>query len=210
MKSIAARVPLTALLAVLLAAGCGSAASEHAHHSPVSSGQSAAASSPPVPPSVSTSVSPSAGTPSGAFNTTDVAWMQLMIPMDEQLLSMLELAPKRTSNPEVTQLAKQFAADHRAELLQLRELMDRSGAPKTNVHEGHDMPGMVTAEDLRVIDRTKGAAFDRLFAKNMREHLEQGILLSRGEQGAGADQATRELAGSIEKVRAAQLDRLDG
>jgi uncharacterized protein (DUF305 family) len=210
MKAIAACVPLTALLAVSLAAGCGSAASEHAHHPSVSSGQGVEVSSLPVPPSVATSVSPSASTPSGAFNATDVAWMQLMIPMDEQLLSMLELAPKRTSNPEVTRLAKRFAADHRAELLQLRELMDRSGTPKTNVHEGHDMPGMVTAEDLRVIDKTRGAAFDRLFAKNMREHLEQGVLLSRGEQGSGADQATRELAESIEKDRTAQLDKLDG
>jgi uncharacterized protein (DUF305 family) len=208
MKAIAVGMPLAALVAALLVAGCGGPASEHAHHPPAPSGQSTAlpTPSPPVSPPVSTS----AGMPSGTFNATDVGWMQLMIPMDEQLLSMLEMAPKRTSNPEVTRLAKLFAADHRAELLKLRALMDRSGAPKTNVHEGHDMPGMVTADDLRVIDQTKGAAFDRLFAKNMREHLEQGVLLSRGEQGAGADQATRELAGSIEKVRAAQLDRLDG
>ncbi|SNT56505.1 Uncharacterized conserved protein, DUF305 family [Streptosporangium subroseum] len=205
MKATAVGMPLAALVAALLAAGCGGPASEHAHHPPAPSGQSAVSSPPVVSPA-----SPAASTPSGAFNGTDVGWMQLMIPMDEQLLSMLEMAPKRTSNPEVIQLAKLFAADHRAELLKLRALMDRSGAPKTNVHEGHDMPGMVTAADLGVIDQTKGAAFDRLFAKNMREHLEQGILLCRGEQGAGADQATRELAGNIEKARAAQLDRLDG
>ncbi|MEV6868035.1 DUF305 domain-containing protein [Streptosporangium subroseum] len=205
MKAIAVGMPLAALVAALLVAGCGGPASEHAHHPPAPSGQSAVSPPPAVSP-----VSPAASMSSGAFNGTDVGWMQLMIPMDEQLLSMLEMAPKRTSNPEVIRLAKLFAADHRAELLKLRALMDRSGAPKTNVHEGHDMPGMVTADDLRVIDQTKGAAFDRLFAKNMREHLEQGVLLSRGEQGAGADQATRELAGSIEKARAAQLDRLDG
>jgi uncharacterized protein (DUF305 family) len=208
MKAIAVGMPLAALAAALLVAGCGGPASEHAHHPPAPSGQSAV--SPPPAVSPASPVSPAASMPPGAFNGTDVGWMQLMIPMDQQLLSMLEMAPKRTSNPEVVRLAKLFAADHRAELLKLRALMDRSGAPKTNVHEGHDMPGMVTADDLRVIDQTKGAAFDRLFAKNMREHLEQGILLSRGEQGAGADQATRELAGSIEKARAAQLDRLDG
>ncbi|MFC7647768.1 DUF305 domain-containing protein [Streptosporangium lutulentum] len=203
MKAIAAGVPAV-LLVVSLAAGCGGSPSEHAHHPAAPSGQSAASPSAPVSSPASTSM------PSGTFNATDVAWMQLMIPMDEQLLTMLELAPKRTSNPEVTRLAERFAADHRAELLRLRELLDRSGAPTTNVHEGHDMPGMVTAEDLRVIDRTTGAAFDRLFAKNMREHLEQGVLLSRGVRGSGADQGTRELAGSIEKTRAAQLDRLDG
>ncbi|MDP9862322.1 MULTISPECIES: hypothetical protein [Streptosporangium] len=56
----------------------------------------------------------------------------------------------------------------------------------------------------------EGPAIDarsgRLFTENVREHLEQGVLVSRGEQGSGAEQAVKELAGSLEKARIAQLD----
>lgn len=72
------------------------------------------------------------------------------------------------------------------------------------------MPGMVTAEDLRVVGRATGAAFDRLLVDNLREHLEQGILVSRGEQDAGAEQAIGEIAATTERTRTAQLALLDG
>ncbi|MEU7986352.1 hypothetical protein AB0B56_15925 [Streptosporangium canum] len=42
------------------------------------------------------------------------------------------------------------------------------------------------------------------------EHLEQGILVSRGEQDAGAEQAVGEIAATTERTRTAQLALLDG
>ncbi|MFI6802946.1 DUF305 domain-containing protein [Streptosporangium canum] len=209
MKAATIGVPVLAALTVLLVARCV-AAGPAVHPAAAHPSPPAVRESHPSPPAARETVSTPAGTTPGTFNATDVAWLQLMIPMTEQMLRLLELTPEQTANPRVTRLAARFVAGHRAELPRLRALLGRSGALGTNVHEGHDMPGMVTAEDLRVVGRATGAAFDRLLVDNLREHLEQGILVSRGEQDAGAEQAVRELAATIERTRTAQLALLDG
>ncbi|GAT67851.1 DUF305 domain-containing protein [Planomonospora sp. ID91781] len=152
----------------------------------------------------------SAGTVPGAFNATDVAWLQLMIPMTEQALDLLVSAPQRAADPEVARLAAELDAGHRAQLRTLRGLLKRSGTPPVNVHEGHDMPGMVTATELAEVNRVEGAAFDRLFTEHVGEYLRQSVQVARGEQGSGADRETRAFAAAVERTRAGELIRLTG
>ncbi|MFC6577889.1 DUF305 domain-containing protein [Planomonospora parontospora] len=156
----------------------------------------------PAPGSVS------AGTVPGAFNATDVAWLQLMIPMTEQTLDLLVSAPERAADPEVARLAAELDAGHRAQLRTLRGLLKRSGTPPVNVHEGHDMPGMVTPAELAAVNRAEGAAFDRLFTEHVGEYLRQSVQVARGEQGSGADRETRAFAAAMERARAGELTRL--
>ncbi len=80
--------------------------------------------------------------------------------------------------------------------------------PESNEHDGHDMPGMVTAADFAVLNKASGAAFDRLFRQDAREYLSQSVVVARGEQGSGADRETKAFAASMEKLHAAQLTRL--
>ncbi|ADB31539.1 hypothetical protein Kfla_2465 [Kribbella flavida DSM 17836] len=172
----------TALLLAGLLTGCGASA----------------ATEPPRPePSVSS-----------AFNTTDRAWLQLMVPMDEQLLRVLALADKQAADPAVRRLAASITVTHRAELAQLIALRDRSGAPSTNVHAGHDMPGMMTGPEILALSNTKGAAFDRLLVKNLREHVDQSALVARSVATAGQEPAVKKLAGSIQSTRAGQRKQL--
>ncbi|MER6169752.1 DUF305 domain-containing protein [Streptosporangium sp. NPDC001681] len=178
-------------------AGCGAhspaAAPGHHHESPA-----------PVAPTAP------AATPAAGFNTTDTAWLQLMIPMDERTLPLLDLGAERGHDPAVRRLAARIRKAHLAELERLREMLGRTGLPATNVHEGHDMPGMVTAADLAALRKATGPAFDRLFADRLREHLDQSAAVARSEQTAGADEGTRALAAAVERARAAQSDLLDG
>jgi len=167
-----------------------------------SGGASAASEAPPL----------SAGTPvpsvQQAFNPTDLAWIQLMVPMDEQLLRVLDLANRQSADPAVRKLAQQIITNHRAELAQLVALRTRSGAPTTNAHEGHDMPGMMTEPEIVAMGNTQGAAFDQLFRKNLKEHLEQSIIVARSIKTAGHEPSVKKLAASIETGRAAQLKLL--
>ncbi|WP_433236286.1 DUF305 domain-containing protein [Streptosporangium sp. CA-135522] len=149
-----------------------------------------------------------AATASGGFNTTDTAWLQLMIPMNERVLPLLDLGAERGHDPAVRRLAARARNDHLTELERLRVMLTRTGLPPTNVHAGHDMPGMVTAADLTALRATGGAAFDRLFLDRLREHLQQSAMVSRSEQTAGADDDTRALAAAVERSRGAQLDLL--
>lgn len=181
-----------ALLAVLLASGCGSAAGT---------------ADPPAAPSTGPATAAGAG-----FNGTDIAWVQLMIPMYEGLLPMLDLPAAQHADPGVVRLSAQVRDARRSELARLRVLRDLAGLPATNMHEGHDMPGMVSAEELSFISHSEGAQFLDVFIESMREHLDQCAQLAESEQKAGASQDVKALAGLVERSSRAgreQLSRLE-
>ncbi|TKK90542.1 DUF305 domain-containing protein [Herbidospora galbida] len=151
-------------------------------------------------------VQPSAVTqPSAAFNPTDVAWIQLEIPMTESVLALTDLAPERTANPSVLALASQVAAEQQQQLAGLRGLLREAGLPPTNVHEGHDMPGMVTKSDLLIAQRLNAEPFDKLFRKHLKDFLTQSLLVAKGEQTSGANEATKQFAKTLSAARSTTL-----
>ncbi|MFC4585233.1 DUF305 domain-containing protein [Sphaerisporangium corydalis] len=160
---------------------------------------------PAAPGGTAASPSPAAFTAAGDFGPTDVAWVELMIPMDEQLLRMLAVVPARTTDPDVRRLAARIGTGHRAELVKLRQLLLRSGVPETNPHQGHNMPGMVTPDELTVMGRASGAAFETLLTGHLREHLKQSVLVAQGEQRSGTSEDTRTLAATVERTRTSLL-----
>ncbi len=182
------RRSLVALLVLGFVAGCGQA--------------------PPEPAHPAERVHTVASEASSGFNSTDRAWLQLMIPMHEQALGVLELVPARSPDPATSRLGQQVAATLRTELEQLRALRTRAGLPATNVHEGHDLPGLVTAEELRAVEQARAAALGPLVTARLREHFQQSIVLCRGERTSGADQPTKTLSAAIERARATQLAQL--
>ena len=56
------------------------------------------------------------------------------------------------------------------------------------------MPGMMTEPEIVALGKTTGPAFDQLFEKNLKEHLDQSIVLARSITTAGKDPATKKLA----------------
>jgi uncharacterized protein (DUF305 family) len=185
MKALAAVVLLAGVAG--LVSGCG--------------GSSAASAPPPPPASTVVATDP-------AFNPTDLAWIELMVPMDEQLLRVLAMAEKQAASPAVRMFAASVAVGHQAELTQLIALRTRAKAPTANQHEGHDMPGMMTEPEVVALSNTNGPPFDQLFEKNLKEHLEQSIIVARSIHTAGQEPAVKTLAAAIEHTRATQLTQL--
>ncbi|WP_436530717.1 DUF305 domain-containing protein [Actinoplanes sp. HUAS TT8] len=161
----------------------------------------AACGSPTVPP-----VPPSPGPP--AFGGTDLAWIEINIAMDEELLPLLDLAPSHGRSGALKATSEQVKTFTNAELAELRQLHDEAGMPAENQHKGMPMPGMVTPELLTRATGLSGAAFDEVLATSVREHLEQGHKLALSEQSAGAETRTKELAGRIIETREATLKDL--
>ncbi|MEU8265240.1 DUF305 domain-containing protein [Micromonospora sp. NPDC048999] len=141
-------------------------------------------------------------------NGTDRAWLQLMVPMTEQLLPLLDRAMSRSAAQGDNAALPRVRAEQGVLLDRLRALRDRAGLPSTNVHAGHDMPGMVTAGDLVELDRSDQPAFERLWRARLREMLEQSGRLAQSEQASGADPDVRALAGEVRTTCAAQLAAL--
>ncbi|MEU0758366.1 DUF305 domain-containing protein [Streptomyces microflavus] len=185
---------LLALLGLAASAGCSTTTKPAPAASPV---RTAAAPSPTASPSASS-------TP------TDAAWAQLMTPMNEKALALLTLAADRATEPRLQAFAIRLHSGQEAELGRLRPLLARMGLPDTDVHAGHDMPGMVTEADLEAARAAEGAAFDRLFLTGIRDHLRHSAQVSRSEITAGARADAKQLAADLVTAREAALTELEG
>ncbi|MFD3519492.1 DUF305 domain-containing protein [Streptomyces sp. NPDC058653] len=202
----AAGVTAAALLALLTATATGCSAAD-AHTDAGANPRPPAASTPaqntePSQPAPPTPSGTPADTPSSA---TDAAWLQLMTPMNEGAVELLTLAADRSTDPRLRSWAKNLATGHRAELGRMRPLLKQLGLPSTNVHEGHEMPGMVTPGDLTQARAAEGAAFEKVFVTQIREHLEHSALVSRSEVDAGSEAAARKLAAALVEARKGEL-----
>ncbi|MET9499833.1 DUF305 domain-containing protein [Streptomyces sp. NPDC006552] len=144
-----------------------------------------------------------------AFNDTDTAWIQLLIPMDERASQLIALAPARAGHPALAGWAKEAGRRLKDELVPLRELLDASGVPDTRPHEGHNMPGMVTLDTVRRARTVTGESFDRLLTESLRTHLVQVRMLCASERTSGRAQRAKDLATVIERSAAQQITRLD-
>jgi uncharacterized protein (DUF305 family) len=143
-----------------------------------------------------TGPAPTAG-PASPFNPTDVAWLQLVVPMTENALSAARLAPERAASPAVRAAAESVAAPAERLLTRLKSARDRAGLPASDVHSGHRMPGMVTPADLVALRTGTGAEFDQRLVALLKADAAQLVVLAKGEQTSGADAETRELAGEV-------------
>ncbi|MGC5395960.1 DUF305 domain-containing protein [Streptomyces sp. DT20] len=197
MKAARSTAALSLLLFLLLA-GCDAPA-DAKHPAPPAPSVAAAA-------SAAASAAAGGGTPA---DPTDAAWAQLMTPMNEQAVALLSLAGQRAADPRIRGWAVRLRTAQNGELARLRPLLARMGLPDTNVHEGHDMPGMVTEHDLEQARAVEGRAFDRLFTALIRDHLRQSAQVSRSETESGTRPDAKRLATALVSARKAELTELD-
>lgn len=164
-----------------------------------------------APPTTTAQHHGDSDTPAGAggFSTTDLAWLQLAIAMDERILTVLALVPDRAADPDVAALTGRLAVAHQSSLTRLRALRDSSGSTTANPHEGHDMPGMATSAQLNALRRATGRAAVDIFAEAICAHLDQSLRLARAERDHGTEPATRAAATDIERSRTEQRAWVD-
>ncbi|MEU7904309.1 DUF305 domain-containing protein [Actinoplanes sp. NPDC049118] len=156
-------------------------------------------------PPVAGSTAPSGA---GRFGGTDLAWVEINIAMNEELLPLLELVATHSSSAETKALAAEVAALNDQELSALRGLHDQAGLPAENPHKGMPMPGMVTPELVTQAAAVRGATFDRLLAAHLKAHFEQGVRLAESEAKAGVEPETKALATRVISGRERHLPRL--
>jgi uncharacterized protein (DUF305 family) len=172
--------------------------------------------SPAGPPASGAGRPASAATPAattspgapGVFGGTDLAWVEISIAIDEQLLPLLNLAPAHGADPGVRKLAADVKTSAAAELATLYKLHDQAKLPAQNPHEGMQMPGMVTPEQVTQAAQTKGAGFDSLLLLHLSEAFEQGVNLATSETRAGIEPQTVALAKQMLRTRAGYLPRV--
>lgn len=163
----------------------------------------------PVPSSAAASSAAAAPTAPVVLNGTDDAFIQLLIPMNEGALALIDQLDTRPADPSLRALLGELRTAHQAELRDLRGLLAAGNVPELNIHEGHQMPGMVTDARLAELRAASDAEVPSRAAALIRAHLAQTVVLCRGEQEAGGSPELKALAGRIQQARAAELSALD-
>ncbi|WP_244166050.1 DUF305 domain-containing protein [Micromonospora saelicesensis] len=163
------------------------------------------------PAASSATASPAAAVPTApvVLNGTDDAFIQLLIPMYEGALALIDQLDTRPVDPSLRALLGEVRKAHQAELRDLRGLLAAGNVPELNIHEGHQMPGMVTEASLAELRAASDAEVSSRAAGLIRAHLAQTVVLCRGEQTAGGSPELKALAGRIRQARAAELNTLD-
>lgn len=142
------------------------------------------------------------------FGGTDLAWIEINIAMNDQLLPLLELVPAHSDNPALTRVCAQLQAAATSEQTTLRQLHDQAGLPSENPHEGMTMPGLVPADAVAGAAKLSGPSFTAALTAQLKPYLEQSRRLAQDEQKAGTDPQTRALATRTATTRDTALRQL--
>ncbi len=161
---------------------------------------------------------PGSASSEATFNDADVTFAQGMIPHHQQAVEMAQLAEDRAESPELKQLASEIEAAQAPEIEQLTGWLEDWGAeapsdPMDHGDMGHgdstsDMSGMMTAEDMNMLENANGADFDQMFLTMMIEHHEGAVEMAKTEVGDGENPDAIAMAEQIISTQEAEIEQM--
>lgn len=116
--------------------------------------------------------------PAGAgYTKADVEFMQGMIAHHAQAIVMSKLAESNGANPQVLKLSRKIDQSQVPEIQIMQEWLRqyKQFAPDTSSWRHMTMTGMLTTEQLKELEVSKGVEFDRAFLKYMIMHHEGAL-----------------------------------
>ena len=154
------------------------------------------------------------------FNDADVAFAQGMIPHHEQAVEMAQLAADRAESDEVKELAADIEAAQAPEIEKLTTWLDAWGAdPADRSMEGMDhgdmgddsngMSGMMSEEDMTMLEDASGAEFDQMFLEMMIEHHKGAVDMAETEVAEGQNPDAIAMANEIISTQEAEIEQME-
>lgn len=162
------------------------------------------------------------------FSEADVNFMVGMIAHHAQALIMSDLAPKNGASQEIQTLASRIINAQNDEIATMQKwLRDRDqdvpevhidglnlmihGGGDHHMHGHHDMPGMLTQEQLQELADSEGLEYDRLFLTYMIEHHKGAVTMVHdlfSTDGAAQGEAAFRLASDIQVDQITEINRM--
>jgi len=143
------------------------------------------------------------------FNAADVTFATDMISHHRQAIEMAELAKTRAQSQQVKDLAARIEQAQDPEIQTMADWLTAWGKPVPDDMGGMDMsgsmPGMMSTEDMQMLQGMSGAGFDRMFLQMMIEHHQGAIEMARTEQADGTNADAQALAEQIENAQTAEI-----
>lgn len=117
------------------------------------------------------------GNQSSGINLTssDVMFLQMMIPHHQQAIEMSDLALSISQDSELLALARSISESQSAEIIKMKNWLKQAGASEDMGHMGHSMGGMLSDADLAKLKTLTGSAFDKFWLAGMTGHHDGAI-----------------------------------
>jgi uncharacterized protein (DUF305 family) len=192
-----------ALTAVVAMSACQRAADQaEGQPAPAASGQAPAIVQPGAPGQASAVVSSVPAFHDNNYIDADVKFMQGMIHHHNQALLMAAMIATHTRTPELMAMGQKIQLSQSSEMQAMKEwLVSRKQAVPTIAADGSvqmemagmaghkmdmtAMPGMLTPEQMKALDKARGATFDELFLTGMIKHHKGALKMVADLREAG-------------------------
>lgn len=149
------------------------------------------------------------------FTEADVIFMQRMIGHHSQALDMANLAPTRDASSQIRLLASRIINAQTDEIRTMEQwLQDRRQPLPAGGHADHSEPmfGMLTADQYRQLEESRGADFDRLFLGLMIQHHSGAVRMVEdlfATDGAAQDEEVFKFASDALADQGSEIDRME-
>lgn len=149
--------------------------------------------------------------PKGAIYTVaDVEFMQGMIGHHAQAIFMSRMAASHGANPRLVRFAQKIDQSQDSEIRLMQEWLRANGqfAPDTSAGHTMQMTGMLTPEQMKRLDASRGAEFDRQFLIMMIQHHEGALTMVKdllATPRAAQDVDVNVFANEIESGQSAEI-----
>jgi uncharacterized protein (DUF305 family) len=150
----------------------------------------------------------------------DVNFMQGMIMHHSQAVEMTELLRTRSRNKNLQSFGKRISISQSDEMKYMKQWLEDRGQPASMEHGHMDhmgdmplMPGMLTQQQMKALERATGPAFDHLFLTGMIQHHTGALVMVQDlfdTPGAGQDAVLFDFATDIDNTQRAEIDIMRG
>ena len=156
----------------------------------------------------------SGGSMMSNFNDADVTFASDMITHHRQAVEMAQLASTRAKSLEVKDLAAQIEGAQGPEIQTMSSWLRSWGHAVPEEMAGMDMsgsmPGMMSGQEMTMLQGLTGAGFDKKFLQMMIAHHRGAIEMAKTEQSDGENSKAKGLAAQIQKAQTAEITQMQG
>ena len=164
-----------------------------------------------------------------SFTQADIQFMNAMIPHHEQASVMSKMAPERTNNEEVLEIAGRIEKSQADEIEFMKSWLTERGvgipSSAQEKHNHHDhkhhnmqaidhskMKGMATKKQLSELQSAESTKFDQLFLKLMIAHHDGAVEMVRDlrkQPGSAYDSSLNEFASDVSNDQTVEIERMN-
>ena len=154
------------------------------------------------------------------FSPADVEFMQGMIHHHSQAILMSGRAPTHDASPAVRELAARIIVAQRDEIAFMQRWLRENKQDVPDADTSHFtmagmnmqlMPGMLTPDQLKLLDDSHGKDFDRRFMEFMIQHHQGAITMVQklfSSEGATQNEYVFRFASDVDADQSAEIERM--